>query len=182
MRNFPGVQFLLIMLLTVAASVVYGEIHDQITAHICVEYFSITHPHVIDSDSPTMLAIVWGFLATWWMGVLLGVPLALAARLGREPRLSAADLVKPMTITMLSLGVVAALAGVLGWWLTHTGAIQVPREVGSDVPPEHHTRWMGVWWTHSASYDAGALAALVLMGWVLVTRRRRSLSLRRGTS
>jgi hypothetical protein len=75
-------QFLRIVLLCVGAAVGYGEVHDQITAHLCVEYFSVAHPPIFHTDNPTLLAIGWGFIATWWVGMMLGVPLAAAARWG----------------------------------------------------------------------------------------------------
>lgn len=43
--------------LSVLAAVVYGILHDQITARICVEYFTIGHARLIDSDSPTVLGL-----------------------------------------------------------------------------------------------------------------------------
>lgn len=65
-----------------AASVVYGILHDQVTARVCVEYFTIGHPSIFGTEDPTLLGIGWGILATWWAGPLLGVPPALAARWG----------------------------------------------------------------------------------------------------
>lgn len=60
--------------LSVLAAVVYGILHDQITARICVEYFTIGHARLIDSDSPTVLGLFWGVVATWWVGLPLSVP------------------------------------------------------------------------------------------------------------
>jgi len=70
-------KFLGVVLLAVGASVLYGILHDQITVRVCLEYFTIGHPRIIESESPTLLAFAWGVVATWWMGVLLGLPLAL---------------------------------------------------------------------------------------------------------
>ena len=71
-----------IVLTCVFAAVLYGIIHDQFTAHICVEYFSVFHPPVFSTTSPALLALGWGVIATWWMGAFLGVLLAIAARAG----------------------------------------------------------------------------------------------------
>ena len=68
----------------------YGVAHDLVTAHLSVEYFTVAHPP-IGTDDPFLLALVWGVLATWWVGVLLGVPLAAAARLGRASPPSSCD-------------------------------------------------------------------------------------------
>ena len=45
-------EFAKIAAFATAAAIGYGEAHDQLTAHICVEYFSLAHPPVIASDSP----------------------------------------------------------------------------------------------------------------------------------
>lgn len=62
----------------------YGVLHDLVTAHVCVEYFTVGHPQLFEfeTDSPTLLALGWGVVATWWVGAGLGVPLALVARVG----------------------------------------------------------------------------------------------------
>ena len=48
-------QWITIVLLSVLTCVTYGVVHDQITARICVEYFTIGHPQVFDTDDPTLL-------------------------------------------------------------------------------------------------------------------------------
>lgn len=58
-----------IIFTSVIAAVIYGIIHDQVTARICVEYFTVGHPRLIDSDSPPVLGLFWGIVATWWAGL-----------------------------------------------------------------------------------------------------------------
>ena len=65
-------QFMAIVVLCIVSSVVYGIVHDQITARICVEYFTIGHPPVFETDDPTLLGLGWGVIATWWVGAGLG--------------------------------------------------------------------------------------------------------------
>ncbi len=65
-----------IVLLCVGAAIGYGILHDEVTARICVEYFTVGHPDLFGTDSPTLLGIGWGIVATWWAGLLLGIPLA----------------------------------------------------------------------------------------------------------
>src|SRR3954449_4153763 len=107
-------QFLLIILLCVLSAIFYGIIHDQITARICVEYFTIGHPPVFDTESPTLLGLGWGVIATWWVGLILGIPLAIAARAGRRPQRSAAELIRPILVLLACMAVTALLAGVVG--------------------------------------------------------------------
>ena len=78
-------QSIRIVLMSIAAAIAYGIAHDQVTVRICLEYFTIGHEPVFPTRNPTLLAIGWGIIATWWVGVLLGVPLAIVARAG-SPR------------------------------------------------------------------------------------------------
>src|SRR4029077_1503393 len=80
------IENLKIILLCVAAAIAYGVAHDQITARVCLEYFTVFHPPVFATQSPTALALGWGVIATWWCGLLLGLLLALAARSGSRPK------------------------------------------------------------------------------------------------
>ena len=75
-------QSLYIIALCASSAVLYGIVHDQVTARLCVEYFTIGHPPIFNTDDPTLLALGWGVLATWWAGLLLGVPAVIAARSG----------------------------------------------------------------------------------------------------
>ena len=70
----------------IIAAVLYGIIHDQFTARICIEYFTIFHPPILHTQSPTLLAIGWGILATWWVGVFFAVPMILSAPSGTPRR------------------------------------------------------------------------------------------------
>ena len=85
-----------IVALCVGAAVLYGIAHDQVTARVCVEYLTIGHPRVFATESPTLLALGWGVIATWWVGLLLGFPLSFAALRGSKPRRTARSLVRPV--------------------------------------------------------------------------------------
>jgi len=78
-------EYLKIVLLCVTSAVCDGIVHDQFTARICIEYFTVFHPPVFGTQSPTLLAIGWGVIATWWVGAFLGIALAVAARAGHGP-------------------------------------------------------------------------------------------------
>jgi hypothetical protein len=54
-----------IVVLCIASAVIYGILHDQVTARFCVEYFTVGHPPVFDTTSPTLLGVGWGVIATW---------------------------------------------------------------------------------------------------------------------
>src|SRR3954447_26751249 len=112
---------LAIIALCIGSAVAYGILHDQITARVCVEYFTIGHPPVYPTDSPTWLGLGWGIIATWWVGLLLGVPLAIAARVGRRPKRSVGSLVRPIFRLLACMAVAAFGAGLTGFFLGRTG-------------------------------------------------------------
>ncbi|HEY1799447.1 MAG TPA: hypothetical protein VGG46_00820, partial [Terriglobales bacterium] len=104
-------ETLKIWLLSIASAIFYGILHDQITARICVEYFSIAHPTILPLTSPTALALEWGVLATWWVGAILGILLSIAARIGKRPLVTARALIRPLAILLVAMAVSSFLAG-----------------------------------------------------------------------
>ena len=144
----------------VVAAILYGILHDQFTARICVEYFTVFHPPVFPTQSPTLLALGWGALATWWVGAFLGVLLAVAARVGPRRRTNATELLRPVITLLAMMGAVAAIAGVAGYVLGERGAITPPEFVASILPQSRQARFMADWWAHSASYLSGFLGGI----------------------
>lgn len=71
--------------LAIVASVAYGIAHDLVTANIAVTYFTVYHPKIVESQSPWVMAFLWGFLATWWFGLFSGIAVSLANTLGKLP-------------------------------------------------------------------------------------------------
>jgi len=158
--------------LAVLASIVYGILHDQITARICVEYFTIGHARIIPSRDPTILGLVWGVVATWHVGTVLGVGLAYAARRDPENRRTARQLIRPVFVLMLCSAVFATAMGLLGYLLASNGSIWLVGGIAERVPPEKHIGFLTDLWAHNASYSAGIVGGIVLM--VAVRRSRKS--------
>jgi membrane associated rhomboid family serine protease len=163
-------SFLRIVAMSVAASTLYGVLHDQITARVSVEYFMVGHVRLIQSDSPTVLGLFWGVVATWWVGLPLGSLLATASRVGRAPPLTATELVRPLGTLLGTMYLCAFVAGAVGFVLAHRGAVQLPRGLAEQIPVERHARFIVAWWAHLASYASGVIGGVVLSG---VTYRRR---------
>ncbi len=165
------VEYVKTIALCVAAACAYGILQDQVTARVCVEYFSVWHPAIFRTQSPTLLALGWGVVATWWVGVLLGIGLALCARAGRAPKLAAADLLRPVGRLMGVVAAVALLGGVVGYALARGGVIFMVGPVAAQVPAARHARFLADLWAHNAAYLAGFVGGIVL--WVRTVRRRR---------
>jgi hypothetical protein len=146
----------------VAAAILYGVIHDQVTARVCLEYFTVFHPPVFVTQSPTLLAFGWGVIATWWMGAFLGVLLAIAARGGSRPKLSAVSLFQPIGKLLVVTAGCALLAGSSGFALVRQNIVFPPQWVADNLPPAVHARFMADWWAHSASYTVGFFGGIIL--------------------
>lgn len=152
------------------AAITYGVLHDQVTAHLCVEYFTIGHPPIFDTRSPFLLALGWGVIATWWVGLPLGIGLAVASRAGRAPKLVLAQLRRPILLLMLGCGALALVAGVAGAISAAMGWVWLIGWLAEAVPPEKHVAFLADLWAHSASYAGGLIGGLGLMA---LTWRRR---------
>ena len=165
-------QSLGIVLLCVFAAVAYGIAHNQVTARVCVEYFTIGHPPIFSTDDPTLLGIGWGIIATWWVGVLLGVPLAIVARAGSRPKRSVGSLVRPVAWLIGVMAVCALAAGITGWLLADSGVVFLVGPLARNLPADRRVPFIADLWAHSASYLVGLIGGIVLM--VLVWRSRSS--------
>lgn len=161
-----------IVLFAILAAVIYGILHDQITAHVCVEYFTIGHPPLFATQSPFWLAIGWGIVATWWVGLPLGMGLAGAARAGHAPKLSLADLRRNIGVMMLATGAGALLIGAIGAVLASAKAIRLAEPLATRIPAERHVACLFDGVMHSASYGLGVLFGLALIVHTFWRRRR----------
>lgn len=168
-------QSLTIIFTSIAAAIVYGIVHDQVTARICVEYFTIGHPPAIRSHSPTAQAFYWGIVATWWVGLILGLGLAVSARAGKRPQLEWKQLFRPILVLVLAMYGIALLGGIFGFFTATAGIFHLVDHLAARVPENKHVAFLTVGWAHSASYLAGLLGGIVL--WVTTWEKRKRLAL-----
>lgn len=157
-------EFVKIVAFAVLAAITYGIVHDQVTAHLCVEYFTIAHPPVFATRSPFWLAVGWGIIATWWVGPALGALLALAARIGGRPKLALARLYSSVLLLLAVMGLCATAAGLAGYFLGSHGEIDLPPALQGVIAADHEPACMVDWFAHAASYAAGLLGGLVVSG------------------
>jgi hypothetical protein len=167
-------EFLKIVLLSILAAVFYGICHDQVTARVCVEYFTIGHAPVFNTTSPTFLALGWGVIASWWMGAFLGVPLALASRAGAPPKLAASDLIKPVTILLAVMAICSLIAGVIGYGMASTGRVWLVGAMRERVASDRHIAFLADLWAHNAAYTVGFVGGFVLCGYAVHMRKRKN--------
>jgi hypothetical protein len=164
-------RFLSIVLLCIAAAIVYGLIHDQITIRISLEYFTVLHPQILPEDtSPTLLALAWGVIATWWVGLILGIILGLCSCCGKRPPLSAKDLVRPIIKLLLVMAVGATFAGATGFELAVHHLLMPSPIVVENVPFDRINRLFAAGASHLTSYTLGFIGGIVLSIWAWIMR------------
>jgi hypothetical protein len=154
-----------IVALATLAAILYGIVHDLVTTQVSLEYFTLGHPNVFHTKNPFLLALGWGTIATWWVGLPLGCLLAIAAELGPLPVLSWRKLVRPMAMVLLANLALAFMAGLFCYFV-----LQTRFDLGGNLSPDGERRFFAVWITHNASYLLGAIGGMALCGWAIRLR------------
>ncbi|WP_145364963.1 hypothetical protein [Stratiformator vulcanicus] len=133
-----------IVLFAVLAAMTYGVAHDMVTARIAIDYFFPPyHPVLVESRNPNIVALAWGTAATWWVGLMLGVPLAISARVGPWPKLSLRN-VLPLVAGLFGTSAIAAAT---------MGSLSYSR-LGNEIE--------AVWTAHNTSYTVGFLGGIAV--------------------
>ncbi|MGO8748707.1 MAG: hypothetical protein ACLQNE_22280 [Thermoguttaceae bacterium] len=161
-----------IVLLCIVSAMLYGILHDQVTTRVCVEYFTIEHPPIFRTDEPTILALGWGVLATWWVGGLLSLLVVPMCRLGTWPKWEAAHLLRPIGVLLVVMACASLLAGIAGYFAAKAGVVRLFGPLADRVPATRHTLFLADLWAHLAAYGVGFVGGIAVCAWVLSRRRR----------
>ena len=157
-------EYAKIVAFSILAACVYGIAHDLVTAHVCVEYFlPPVHPIIVPTASPLLLALVWGIVATWWVGLFLGIPLAVVCRWGSKPKLTVKDVVRPVLVLLVVLYVVSMLFGGIGYFMRWSGLRLIPSSFEKHIASELHASLQFNLFAHNVAYLFGTVCGLVLM-------------------
>ncbi|GHO60399.1 hypothetical protein [Ktedonobacter robiniae] len=160
-----------IVLLTIGGVVAYGLFMDQVTAHLCVEYFTLGHIDYWNLQDPTLLALEWGVIATWWAGLCASIPVALSARLfPQRPRLLASHLLRPLLVILIGMAGMTLVAGVAGYLMARGGGVTLREPLASLVPPTQKVLFLADGWAHTAAYGSGVLGCIILCFWSWLKR------------
>ena len=163
-KNMVSSESLKIILFSIFAACIYGIVHDMVTAHVCVEYFlPPVHPIIISTTNPILLALVWGIVATWWVGLFLGIPLAFVCRFGSRPKLMVKNVMRPMLTLLVFLYVASLLLGGIGYVMGLLGLWCIPPYFETHIVPERYARFQFNLFAHEAAYLFGAIGGIVLM-------------------
>jgi hypothetical protein len=156
----------------IAAEVVYAMLQDQISVRMCREYFTVAHPRIEAITEPTLLALVWGFLGAWWGGALIGAIAGFSARLGRWPKLNAAELLRPLAWLLVFQAVATAAAGWIATYEVAEPGFTIIEPLASQIPEDRHDACFIVSRMHQGTYLSAIAGGVFLCGWIL---RRRML-------
>ena len=152
------------ILLGLCGAVVYGVLHDQITARLCLEYFSLAHPPIFPVHSLTALALCWGVASTFMVGLAFGCLLAVISQSPGLPPTPFPRLCRGALALLGTMAASATLAGLVGYALTRARIIAPPLELAGILPADRHARFMAVWFVHIGSYVAGFAGGAAWLG------------------
>ncbi len=175
-RRSPGRTATLLQLTLIALplSGAFGALHDQISYTVSSEYFTLFKFRqfaLMDPRVPERLrAACVGFLASWWMGLPIGMLVAPMTLLFRDPR----DMMRHGLRAygaVVAFAMAFALAGLAGGYLS-TASIDLARYRGWYLPPHvvHLRRFLCAGTMHNAAYLGGALG--VIVAWVYLVLAR----------
>lgn len=155
-----------VILLCLGGAVGYGIVHDQITARLCIEYFTVAHPPLpfLHTTSPTLVGLAWGVVATYSVGLALGIPLALASQsASNRPPLPIAKVRRNIVILLAVMSVAALLSGITGFELSRRGIISMPDGWAGCIRRSHYNGFMAAWFAHCASYLFGIVGGIFVI-------------------
>ncbi|WP_348677473.1 hypothetical protein [Flavobacterium coralii] len=147
---------------------IYGILHDQITYSISPEYYTkfkfIQFGLVEGNDTPIrnlrLLVAVTGWMATWWVGFIIGIMLLMLALRQNSLRAMITTSVKAILITIA----VAIIIGIAGYTYGSLIMINQPETYAGWYIPESVTdinSFVIVGSIHNFSY-MGALTGLII--------------------
>lgn len=149
-------RFVWIVLGAVFLACALGVSLDMVTAHVAVEYFTVKHPKIVDSEEPIVMALLWGVGASWWFGLIGGIVVGGINQLRREP-------LKPIRILRW-----AGIACVVLWVIMLTIMLAI-LAFAQTIPVEarrptfdYDARMVAVAMAHQYEYVLGAIAMLVI--------------------
>ncbi|MBL7708159.1 MAG: hypothetical protein JNJ86_03765 [Chitinophagaceae bacterium] len=150
---------------------IFGIIHDQITFSICPEYFTKFKYRQFNftaedfgSDRLTVAAI--GFLATWWVGMFMGIVLGFTSLLLKDRNMMKSIVTKSLQIIFLITIFFSFLGFIYGrYYLTQKG---VDWWIPSDI--NDLKGFITVGSIHNFSYIGGIIGLMAGIGLVLLKK------------
>jgi len=185
---YKFIIFLLVLIIAPILGGVYGILHDQITYSISPEYYTKFKFIQFDLEnywglginigseiqpemklqSPRFGASIVGLLATWWVGMILGIIFGLIGLIHKTAKMMFTSIMKAF---LLTIGI-ALFTGILGLGY---GKLFLIENLGGRNIPEHiididHFVMVGS--MHNFSY-LGGLIGLIIGGIYIITQKKK---------
>jgi hypothetical protein len=169
--------FALIVLAAVVLACAYGMLHNQVSYTISREFFTcfkFIQVGLADTPLPERVrASMVGFGATWWVGLIAGLLIALASGIESDPLARRREGMRAL-VTMLACTVAVALVGIaLGLLRPPTQAQLDTMRAGGAISEcvTDPAAFVRAGWMHNASYLGGAIGLalallLLVLGWI----------------
>ena len=154
--------FLMFIVAAMLTAGVYGAVHDQISYTVSPEYFTrFKFPEfgLLNSTVPERVrAAEVGFLASWWMGIPIGLLTGVAGFLQPTAALMRRALLWSLPI-IVGFAFVVGLLGLI-YGIAHTRTIDLASYSGWFIPDGvvDMRRYLCAGYMHNASYLGGVLA------------------------
>jgi hypothetical protein len=166
--------FLLFLPAGVLAAGLFGIVHDQISYTVSSEYFTrfkFIQFGLRDALLAERVRVgLVGFLASWWMGIPMGVLCGAAGFMQRTPALMRRALLWSLPL-IAGFTLAAALAGLAYGWV-QTASVDGANCAGWFIPPdiEDLRRFLCAGYMHNAAYLGGAMSIPAAWTFLLVFR------------
>lgn len=168
--------FLTLLLLACLAGAVFGALHDQVSYTVGPEYFTVLkfQQFLIDPGLPTRLGVALvGVAASWWMGLIIGVPVFGLGLLIPDRRTFWRAGLQAIALAMVTTAIASAAGLALGYLTVTPERAAIWREI---FPLTDPVRFGRVALMHNASYLGGGLGLIIAVVFMVlkVRRARRS--------
>lgn len=176
MRMRKLLLFLLYLLLSMIAAGVFGAIHDQISYTVSHEYFTkfkFLQFRLLDPNVPERFrAAEVGFLASWWMGIPLGVLTGAAGFIQKSPGEMLRALLWSLVV-IVGFTLAFALCGLLYGYF-QTTQFNLAAYQGWFIPKdlEQPRNFLCAGYMHNAAYFGGLLAVPVAWAFHFTYKRQ----------
>lgn len=164
--------FILIIFISVLLASFYGALHDQITYTISSEYFTIYKFDQFGfsdwgNNNPRATTALIGILATWWVGLFIGVFQGLVGLIHKTPKLMFQYTFKAILIT---LGI-TIMFGVIGYLIE-----QLNPETYTDCCYPYAIKdgksFQIVGSIHNYSYTGGEIGAFIGIVYQIIMKKK----------
>jgi hypothetical protein len=154
--------FLTFLLAAIVTASAYGAIHDQISYTVSPEYFTrfkfIKFQLLDETVSPRMRAAEVGVLASWWMGIPLGILTGLVAFIHRDNKVMIRSLAWSLLL-MSGFALVFSLCGLLyGYMQTQTIDLSAYSDWYIPDGVQNIRNYLCAGYMHNSGYLGGAIA------------------------